>query len=105
MQIHARLLYSRKITGTEDGGSEPNSVMIFLMYSGGVKSYRMLTMFKLWISRQPSRILLSLLSVVVFVEDGADDGVDDDDLDGAELPLGLFSWFDNFLCSVRSLIN
>lgn len=58
----AELLYSLKMTGTDDGGRAPNSVMIFLMYSGGVRSYRILTMFKLGISCHPSNIFFPVFS-------------------------------------------
>lgn len=42
--IYAEPLYSLKITGTDEGGSAPNSVITFLIYSGGVRSYMMLKM-------------------------------------------------------------
>lgn len=61
IQNYAELLYSRKITGTEDGGSAPNSVIIFLIYSGGVRSYKTFTMLRLGISCQPSRIFDTVL--------------------------------------------
>lgn len=52
------LLYSLRITGTEDGGKAPSSVIIFWIYSGGVKSYNIFKIFKLGYCFQFDRSIL-----------------------------------------------